>query len=177
MTLREVLAWGVNKPWVKYSLFSGANSNQISELIPFTVTGLPAIRSSSLPFCLRFNVSLRATLIDTLQNSTLGVWLALTQAGSPPACQSDLASPHVHGLVPRIPTVNILGLVLQRRLYQTQRPRINRPLTGFVIYVTEGVVVDKNGDAGAAKREQHFPEHETVVILEMRKSLRLNRYK
>ena len=60
MTLREVLPWGVNKPWAQYSLISGANSNQISELIPFTVTALPAIRSSSLPFCLRFNVSLLA---------------------------------------------------------------------------------------------------------------------
>jgi len=33
------------------------------------------------------------------------------------------------------------GLVLQRRLYRHRRPRINRPLTGFVIYVTE-VLVD-----------------------------------
>jgi len=36
-----------------------------------------------------------------------------------------------------------LGLVLQRRLYWHRRPRINRPLTGFVIHVTEGVVVIK----------------------------------
>ncbi len=34
-----------------------------------------------------------------------------------------------------------LGLVLQQRLYQHRRPRINRPLTGFVIYVTEVLVV------------------------------------
>ena len=54
MTHREVLPWGMHKPWAE------SNSNKISELIPFTVTGLPAIRSSSLPFCLRFNVSLRA---------------------------------------------------------------------------------------------------------------------
>ena len=60
MTLREVLPWGVNKPWAQCSLISGANSNQVSELIPFTVTGLPVIRSSSLSFRLRFNASLRA---------------------------------------------------------------------------------------------------------------------
>jgi hypothetical protein len=54
MTHREVLPWGMHKPW------AGSNSNKISELIPFTVTGLPVIRSSSLPFRLRFNVSLRA---------------------------------------------------------------------------------------------------------------------
>ncbi len=34
-----------------------------------------------------------------------------------------------------------LGLVLQQRLYQHRRPRINRPLIGFVIYVTEVLVV------------------------------------
>ena len=34
-----------------------------------------------------------------------------------------------------------LGLVLQRRLYRHRRPRINRPLTGFVIYVTKVLVV------------------------------------
>ena len=33
-----------------------------------------------------------------------------------------------------------LGLMLQRRLYRYRRPRINRPLTGFVVNVTEGVV-------------------------------------
>ena len=32
-------------------------------------------------------------------------------------------------------------LVLQLRLYRTQRPRINRPLTSFVIHVTEVLVV------------------------------------
>jgi len=34
-----------------------------------------------------------------------------------------------------------LGLVLRQRLYQHRRPRINRPLIGFVIYVTEVLVV------------------------------------
>jgi len=61
----KVLPWGMHKPWAQYLSLSGANSYQISELIPFTVTGLPVIRSSSLPSCpskttQRFNVSLRA---------------------------------------------------------------------------------------------------------------------
>ena len=38
-------------------------------------------------------------LIQPLQHSILGVWLALTQTGFPPASQSDLASPHVHFFV------------------------------------------------------------------------------
>ena len=62
--------------------------------------GPPAIHSSSLPFCVRFKMALRAeTLIAILQHSILGLWLAATQAGVPPARQSDLASPHVHRFV------------------------------------------------------------------------------
>ena len=38
-------------------------------------------------------------LIPTLQNSILGVWLTLTQAGFPPASLQDIASPHVHVMV------------------------------------------------------------------------------
>ena len=91
MTRREVLPSGMHKPW------AGSNRYKISELFPFIVTGPPVIHSSSLPFCLRFKVALRAeALIDTLQNSILGAWLTLTQAGSPPACQSTISSPHVH---------------------------------------------------------------------------------
>jgi hypothetical protein len=37
-----------------------ANRYKISELIPFIVTGPPVIHSSSLPFCLRFKMALRA---------------------------------------------------------------------------------------------------------------------
>ncbi|TWT79649.1 hypothetical protein CA13_10540 [Planctomycetes bacterium CA13] len=105
MTRREVLPWGVNKPWAE------SNRYLISELIPFTVTGPPVIHSSSLPLCVRFNRRLRGTTCDSrqllwalilrLQHSILGVWLALTQAGFPPASQSDLASPHVYRLVIR----------------------------------------------------------------------------
>ena len=40
-------------------------------------------------------------LIPTLQNSILGVWLTLTQAGFPPASLQDIASPHVDGMVIR----------------------------------------------------------------------------
>jgi len=39
------------------------------------------------------------------------------------------------------PLLIFSGLVLKRRLYRHRRPRINRPLTGFVIYVTEVVVI------------------------------------
>jgi len=49
-------------------------------------------------------------LIGTLQNSILGVWLALAQTGSTLTCQSDLASPHVHRMVPRFPAVAAFGV-------------------------------------------------------------------
>ena len=91
---RRVLPWGMHKPW------AGSNRYQISELFPFTVAGPPAIHSSSLPFCERFKIRLQLMVpIRILQHSILGAWLVLTQAGSPPARQSDLASPHVHRLV------------------------------------------------------------------------------
>jgi len=40
-----------------------------------------------------------SALIPTLQHSILGVWLTLTQAGYPPACQQTISSPHVQRLV------------------------------------------------------------------------------
>jgi len=40
-------------------------------------------------------------LLDTLQHSILDAWLAVTQAGFPPARQSELASPHLHHMVAR----------------------------------------------------------------------------
>ena len=38
-------------------------------------------------------------LIRSLQHSILGVWLALTQAGVPPASLQTISSPHVHSFV------------------------------------------------------------------------------
>ena len=57
--------------------------------------------SSPLPFCLRFNVALRDVrpLIATLQNSILGPWRAVTQAGASPARHQTISSSHVHALV------------------------------------------------------------------------------
>jgi hypothetical protein len=40
--------------------------------------------------------------LDTVSTRRLGVWLALTQAGFPPACQSTISSPHVHAMVIRL---------------------------------------------------------------------------
>ena len=52
------------------------------------------------------------------------------------------------------------------------------PAIGEVIRaLQQRALAEKNGDAGAAKQEQHFPEHEPAVITEMRKALRLSRYK
>jgi len=56
--------------------------------------------SSSLPFCLRFNVELRRSrLISTLQNSIQGLGLRVTLAGTAPARSQIISSPHVHGFV------------------------------------------------------------------------------
>ena len=56
--------------------------------------------SSSLPFCLRFNIELRrGCLISTLQNSIQGLGLRVTLAGTAPARSQIISSPHVHGLV------------------------------------------------------------------------------
>ena len=92
----KVLPWGMHKPW------AGSNRYQISELLPFTAAGPPAIHSSSLPLCIRFKMRFQLMMpIRIMQCSILGAWLALTQAGFTPASQSDLASPHVHPLVRR----------------------------------------------------------------------------
>jgi hypothetical protein len=83
-----------------------ANRYKISELIPFIVTAPPVIHSSSLPLRLRFKKALRArsyyrhpARLDTVSTRRLGVWLALTQAGFPPACQSTISRPHLHAIV------------------------------------------------------------------------------
>jgi hypothetical protein len=83
-----------------------ANRCKISELFPFIVTGPPVIHSSSLPLSLRFKMALRArgsyrhpARLDTVSTRRLGVWLALTQAGFPPACQSTISSPQVQRFV------------------------------------------------------------------------------
>ena len=56
--------------------------------------------SSSLPFCLRFNVELRRSrLISTLQNSIQGLGLRVTLAGTAPARSQIISSPHVHRFV------------------------------------------------------------------------------
>ena len=65
MTLQTMLPWGMHKPWAE------SNSYKISELFPFTAAGPPAVYSSSLPLCIRFNQRLRrmpytlAAILDT----------------------------------------------------------------------------------------------------------------
>jgi hypothetical protein len=81
----------------------------ISELN--TIQGSTASRylSSSHPFCVRFNESLRkrrqdhgfTILIDALQHSIPGLRLTATRAGIPPACHQNISSPHVQFIVHR----------------------------------------------------------------------------
>jgi len=56
---KQVLPWGVHRPW------AGSNRYKISELFPFTVEGPPPIRSSSLPFCVRFKIRLQLMMPTT----------------------------------------------------------------------------------------------------------------
>ena len=59
------------------------------------VQGLTASQylSPSLPFCLRFKRRIQLMMpIRRQQNSILGVWLMLTQAGIPPACSNHFQS-------------------------------------------------------------------------------------
>jgi hypothetical protein len=86
-----------------------ANRYKSSELFRFMVTWQPVIHSSSLTFCPRFKMALRArgscrhpARLDTVSAIRLCVWLALTPAGFPPACQSTIFSPHMQRLVRRV---------------------------------------------------------------------------
>ena len=96
LTRREVLPSSVNKPW------ADSNRYKISGLMPFIAAGPPTVDSPSLPCCVRFNCRLRPRgLLRQLQHSILGLWLAVTQAGTPPACHQTISSPHVHAFVRR----------------------------------------------------------------------------
>jgi len=76
---RGVLPSGMNRPWAE------SNRYKISELIPFTAAGPPAIHSSSFSFCVRFKIRFQLMMpIRILQHSILGLWLAATQAGTTP---------------------------------------------------------------------------------------------
>ena len=89
----------------------------ISELN--TIQGSTASRylSSSHPFCVRFNESLRkrrqdhgfTILIDALQHSIPGLSLTATRAGIPPACHQNISSPHVHSIVIACSTKLVTG--------------------------------------------------------------------
>ena len=63
--------------------------------VPFTA-GQPV--QSIHPRYLSVYASTRL-LPDTLQHSIPGLWLAVTRAGFPPACQQTISSPHVQRLV------------------------------------------------------------------------------
>ena len=100
-TRREILPSSVNRPW------AGSNRYKISELMSFTAGRPLPVDSPSLPFCVRFNESLRrrrqhygfTLLIDSLQHSIRSLRLTATPAGSPPACHQTISSPHVQRLV------------------------------------------------------------------------------
>ncbi len=97
-TRREILPSSVNKPW------AGSNSYKISELMSFIAERPLPVDSPSLPFCVRFNVTLRrrrqhygfTLFIDTLQHSIRSLRLTATPAGVTPACHQTISSPHVH---------------------------------------------------------------------------------
>jgi site-specific recombinase XerD len=55
--------------------------------------------------------------------------------------------------------------------------KIDPAIAEVIRALRQRALAEKNGDAGAAKQEQHFPEQEAAVITEMRKALRLSRYK
>ncbi|TWU07579.1 hypothetical protein Pla52n_01520 [Stieleria varia] len=109
MTRRGVLPWGMHKPGVLQP-FDGGQQVQNFGAIPLHSRAHhpPSIHPPYLSACLdpKSPVLQRLTsttgLVQPLQHSILDLWLAVTQAGSPPARQSDLASPHVHVLVRRL---------------------------------------------------------------------------
>ena len=80
---------------------------RIQQVQKFGAIPVHGRRATSDPFILTTFLCTLQRLTSTtglrqpLQHSILGMWLALTQAGSPPARQSDLASPHVHAIVRR----------------------------------------------------------------------------
>ena len=67
--------------------------------------------------------------------------------------------------------------VVAGRYVEMTTGKIDPAIGEIIRLLQQTALADKNGDPEAAKREQHFPEQEPAVILEMRKSLRLNRYK
>lgn len=89
--------------------------------------------SSSLPFCLRFNVELqRGRLISTLQNSIQGLGLRVTLSGTPPARSQFISSPHVQ---PRcyvpvcVLSISLFGFAaIDRHVCFVRRPR-NKEMT------------------------------------------------
>ncbi|TWT98299.1 hypothetical protein Pla52n_48100 [Stieleria varia] len=111
LTRRGVLPWGMYKPWALESSDGGQQVPNVGAIPLHSCAHHPqSIHPHSLSACLapESPVLQRLTsstgLIQSLQHSILGLsilglWLAATQAGSPPARQSDLASPHVHFMV------------------------------------------------------------------------------
>jgi hypothetical protein len=89
-TSLKVSPSGIHRPWAvsNRNHVSGAQSRSgfSSQPIPFTLT----------TFLLTLQRWVSATgLIPTLQNSILGAWRKVTQAGFPPASLQAIASPHV----------------------------------------------------------------------------------
>jgi hypothetical protein len=96
------------------TLWAGSNSYNLSELN--TIQGGLAIPclSSSLPFCVRFNLAVgkptstsaskstfsqQTNLIAKLQHSIPSLWLGVTWVGIAPTCLQIISSTHVHRIV------------------------------------------------------------------------------
>ena len=85
---RRVLPSGMHRPWAvsnrNHVFGAQSRSGPGSQPIPFTLTTF-RVYASTLNFDLR--------LISTQQNSILGPWLAVTQAGFTPARLQTISSP------------------------------------------------------------------------------------
>lgn len=72
-------------------------------------------------------------LIRQLQHSILGPWLALTQAGSPPARHQTISSPHVHRFVLRFMVRCAQRFVRQKNVRQQNPGRLTQVRSSFVV--------------------------------------------
>ena len=143
--------------------------------------GPPTVNSSSQPFCVRFKIRLRKKmfLIRILQHSILSVWLTLTQAGSPPARQTDLASPHVQRFVLlRIASSGCFSFRLEvcKRLFAHSVPVgwYSPPdsIGNQVQLILSDRRIASNGIFSRRMTESRFPYDQTIVTPKHDRSIR-----
>ena len=102
MTRPSMLPSGMHTPWAESDRYKDFGAQYHSQPDGHARSVHPRVLSvyastqdfGGAPFATHLSA-----LIPTLQHSILGVWLTLTQAGYPPACQQTISSPHVHRFV------------------------------------------------------------------------------